>query len=607
MSDIDVGEMFLNFVMHKSLRIYCGVDLTEYFPEMAKREGGSVWLRWGRCGMGFTNSPYVAVQGITVAEEVILGDCKDPANIFRWDEVSFNLPGSAGYRPDKPWVRKVRLDDGKIACDVFIYVDDLRPVGPTEKDCWLASRRVGSLLNWLGLQDAARKRRPPMKEPGAWSGGIVHTCSDQVEVLVSKERWVKANDMLSWMQEQMEEHEGMLEFKILESHRGFLIYISRTYPSICPYLKGIHQTLDSWRPWRREDGWRMSEKEKIKEHLAENVDEPEWRINFNDDSDRKAPARVKAAQRLAWDLEALVALFEGENPTRRRVRPGKLAVATYGFGDASGIGFGSSLLIRDNVYFRHGQWNDVEKGESSNYRELANLVLPVKEAAAKGLLEGCELFLFTDNSIAEGAYYRGTSSSRLLFDLVLHLRILQQRNNLVIHIIHVAGTRMIASGIDALSRGSANEGVMRGEDLLSYIPLHLSAVKREAGLADWIFSWSNDSDSAYSVLSLNDWFDEGQKKDKCIWCLPPAAADVAVEMLAKSKHKHPHLEHLFICPRLMTNRWQKRLSKVCDVIITIPLGSDAWGVHQHEPLLLGIAFPLIKHRPWRLRSVLILE
>jgi hypothetical protein len=25
-----------------------------------------------------------------------------------------------------------------------------------------------------------------------------------------------------------------------------------------PYLKGIYQTLDSQKPWRREDGWRMS-------------------------------------------------------------------------------------------------------------------------------------------------------------------------------------------------------------------------------------------------------------------------------------------------------------------------------------------------------------
>lgn len=91
MGDNDVGEMFLNFVMHKDLRVYCGVDLTSYFPEKAAKGGDTVWYRWGRCGMGFTNSPYIAVQGITVAEEVIVGDRTDPSNIFRWDIVELNL------------------------------------------------------------------------------------------------------------------------------------------------------------------------------------------------------------------------------------------------------------------------------------------------------------------------------------------------------------------------------------------------------------------------------------------------------------------------------------------------------------------------------------
>jgi hypothetical protein len=33
MADNDVGEMFLNFVLHESIQALCGVDLTKYFPE----------------------------------------------------------------------------------------------------------------------------------------------------------------------------------------------------------------------------------------------------------------------------------------------------------------------------------------------------------------------------------------------------------------------------------------------------------------------------------------------------------------------------------------------------------------------------------------------
>jgi hypothetical protein len=32
MADNDVGEMFLNFVLHESVQALCGVDLTKYFP-----------------------------------------------------------------------------------------------------------------------------------------------------------------------------------------------------------------------------------------------------------------------------------------------------------------------------------------------------------------------------------------------------------------------------------------------------------------------------------------------------------------------------------------------------------------------------------------------
>ena len=134
MGDIDVGEMFLNCVMRKSLRIYCGVDVTPYFPELRTDEKGTVWLRWSRCGMGFKNSPYVATQGMAVAEEVMLGEPGDNENVFRWDTLVLNLPGMKEYDPSKAWVAKIRYDDGRVACDVFIYVDDLRTVGPTRDE-----------------------------------------------------------------------------------------------------------------------------------------------------------------------------------------------------------------------------------------------------------------------------------------------------------------------------------------------------------------------------------------------------------------------------------------------------------------------------------------
>jgi hypothetical protein len=46
-----------------------------------------------------------------------------------------NLPGSKLYNSSLHWVSKVRLNDGKIAADLFIYVDDVRVTGNTAKEC----------------------------------------------------------------------------------------------------------------------------------------------------------------------------------------------------------------------------------------------------------------------------------------------------------------------------------------------------------------------------------------------------------------------------------------------------------------------------------------
>jgi len=59
MADIDIGEMFLNFIMHDSLRSWCGVDFTQYFPEHTKDKVN--WKRWARNCMGLKSSPYNCV------------------------------------------------------------------------------------------------------------------------------------------------------------------------------------------------------------------------------------------------------------------------------------------------------------------------------------------------------------------------------------------------------------------------------------------------------------------------------------------------------------------------------------------------------------------
>jgi hypothetical protein len=175
-------------------------------------------------------------------------------------------------------------------------------------------------------------------------------------------------------------------------------------------------------------------------------------------------------------------LTESVTPPLRLVRPTTVCSVRYGFGDASGSGFGSTFSTPSAILYRHGIWGADGDGQLSNWRELSNLVDTLEGEAKEGRLQGCEEVVFTDNSIAEAAFFKGTSSSILLFNLVLRLRKLELAQRCMLHVVHVAGTRMLGQGSDGLSRGNFTEGVMMGRSITSYVPLSGSASERSKGL-----------------------------------------------------------------------------------------------------------------------------
>jgi len=202
-------------------------------------------------------------------------------------------------------------------------------------------------------------------------------------------------------------------------------------------------------------------------------------------------------------------------------------VAFYGFGDASGAGFGSTFSSALGTHYRYGLWGNDLTGASSNYRELFNLTeaaeAHVKELAFAHLsqlvdavagealrspLQGSELFLFTDNGVAEAAFYKGTSSNPRLFALLVRLKQLELEHAFTIQLIHVAGWRMQAQGTDGLSRGDLLSGVMQGQDLLSFIPLHLAAPQRSVGVIRWVSEWILPSQHLVQLQPI-DWFGRG--------------------------------------------------------------------------------------------------
>ena len=118
MTDCDVGEMFLNFMLELDLRPYAGVDLTCVFPEDVSANDPVIRGWWERILMGFSPSPYLVTKDLMVVEQMIRGDRRVRGNVFGWKKVLLNFPGSNTYDPSMPWVYKVDWDS-KIAADLY--------------------------------------------------------------------------------------------------------------------------------------------------------------------------------------------------------------------------------------------------------------------------------------------------------------------------------------------------------------------------------------------------------------------------------------------------------------------------------------------------------
>ena len=633
-ADLDLGEMFLNYFMDERIREYSGVDLTGLLGKE-----GTDWRRWGRTFMGFSPSPYNAVKLFGWTIDMIHGDRWCLMNPYRWNGLLVNLPGASNYNPSKPRICKTWNDI--IAAILEAYVDDVRVMGSNEIVCREATRRASQILQYLGQQDACRKYRPPHTSPGPWCGSFVAVQDESVWVYVSDEKWNKAKTFIRELSSLVAVNE-LIPFKFLERGRGFMVYFCRTYPSFTPFLKGIHLTMDVWRAGRNEEGWKNKKfNKKEQEHFIRDLDmdveevdglkEAPDPLRLNEvnllpvEETTKAyedhPSLLPAVPRLAKDLKALDLFLASEKVPWRFVRGNKICVAIYGFGDASKAGFGSTLEEGNgSIWFRLGVWGCSLEEESSNFRELTNLVESIEERIKEGGLNGSEIFLFTDNSTAEAAFYKGTSSSEKLFEAILRLRLLEVKEGVVIHFIHVAGTRMIAQGTDGLSRGDLGEGIMNGGSMLSYIPLHLNALERSPELKQWIVSWllPNDRGEEITFLNYEGWFERGHDiiggKPNCdgiwtpqyarstyVWTPPPAGGLIAVEQLRRARLKREWSTHVVIIPRLMSAEWKKQLFRVSDLFIELPF-DEFWkkNVH-HEPLIFAVVFPFLSHRPWQLK------
>ena len=143
-----------------------------------------------------------------------------------------NFKGTLIYKYYQPWVYNER-SDGSILADLFVYVDVGHPIEPAGEVCWEASKRWGSMFSCMGIQFASRKVWGPSMEPGAWVGTVTHT-TDGVHGLVYQYIRDKARRLIFEILDIETEGKDIMDRENIESIRGFLVYVDRTYQEANP-------------------------------------------------------------------------------------------------------------------------------------------------------------------------------------------------------------------------------------------------------------------------------------------------------------------------------------------------------------------------------------
>ena len=628
--DFDIGEQFHNFCLEKKERPCHGLFLPKELHDEFHAEAGV----WGRLPMGNRSSPRAAARMTQRAIEIAKGDPKDKKNPFQFEVVLLNLPCDPDCDPSLG-TRVIKLDsEGKVAADILICADDGRGFGRSENHATEVIRKCCMVLEFLGVQDAKRKRRHVSQRPGAWSGGAVFSDQGTVRSFLPQARWDKAKHYIVKLADELK-ISGRFETKHFLSGRGFMVCVSMTCDFVVPFLKGFHLTADAWRPDRDAQGWKFTNRNmsregqqrrsaqaaaEFEELLAEalnGADDEDDTIfpierelddwdEIGNDHAKVLPACLTPVPRMEFDLRALSKIFESDVPLVVPRALGKVVSLTHGFGDASGEGHGSRIgpapaseADPTRTRLRRGFWCTRMSECSSNHREFRNLLEAVRDCHEAADLTGAELWIFTDNIVTENVFYSGTSSDPELFNLMLEFKLLSCQCGFLIHMVHVAGTRMIAEGTDGLSRGELHIGPLADPDA-QVVPLHLSAFDRSPTLWNWVTRWLGDSASQAKLATPCDWCHGAHFPTHVwVWAPPPAAALYALEELGAARVKRfDEITAVVILPLLMRPEWFRRFNRTVDCFFAVSPNHPFWTPDMHEPLLIGFCFPLLRGPPW---------
>jgi hypothetical protein len=178
------------------------------------------------------------------AVEYAKWDPSNQENQLVFAEIRLNLPCAEDYDHTKPRVTKVD-SQGRIVGNCCMFCNEGRTIGQNEMQCSMCQQRIVSQIQCMGIQDAARKRRPGSQQDRAWAGTIAFTGKGVPRKFVSQECREKFYYHVDRMIKATEEDQPLV-----------------TYSFIWPHMRLLYAWANTWRGDRDEFGWKHTKPSK---------------------------------------------------------------------------------------------------------------------------------------------------------------------------------------------------------------------------------------------------------------------------------------------------------------------------------------------------------
>ena len=107
------------------------------------------------------------------------------------------------------------------------------------------------------------------------------------------------------------------------------------------------------------------------------------------------------------------------------------------------------------------------------------------------MFTGHEVWIGTDIKVAERIQHKGGYTEKELDEIMLEMREISLKLQLLLHFIHVAGSRLISCGVDGIYRGCLQLENL-DEEIYLHLPVDRDPILCSPTILTWIQSWISD-------------------------------------------------------------------------------------------------------------------